>query len=157
MFTKRLLTDDMKPTLNQAALDIGIRTVDNFNKVLAEMAKYAFPAYTFCKQKRYLRRNLVKPRSMNRHSFISRLQELNAYLTDFPSDTECQESVPLPADEIMDIIYHSMPTTWKKLNDWTRFQLCRFYLKKMTDFFETRVKTWRKKIKNTFSYQRNEG
>ena len=43
-FTERLLTGDAKATFNQAALDIGIRTIDNSNKVLAEMTKDAFPA-----------------------------------------------------------------------------------------------------------------
>ena len=65
-------------------------------------------------QKRYLCRHLVKPRSMKLCSFISRLQELNAYLEEFPPDTKGQETAPLPADEIMDIIYHSKSTTWKK-------------------------------------------
>ena len=41
-FTERLLTGDAKATFNQAALDIGIRTVDNFNKVLMEMTKHTF-------------------------------------------------------------------------------------------------------------------
>ena len=54
----------------------------------------------------YLRRHLIKSRSTKLRSFISRLQELNAYL-------EGQEPAPLPADEIVDIIYHSMPTIWK--------------------------------------------
>ena len=103
----------MKATFNQAALEIGICTVDNFNKVFLEMTKHAFPEYTFCKQKRYLLRYIVKPRSMKIRSFISRLQELNAYLEESPPDTEGQETAPLPADEIMDIIYHSIPTTWK--------------------------------------------
>ena len=40
-----------------------------------------------------------------------RLQELNAYLTEYSPETEGQETAPFPADEIMDIIYHSMPTT----------------------------------------------
>ena len=80
-----------KIPFNQTALDIGICTIDNFNKVLAEMIKHAFPAYAFCKQKRYLRRHLNKPRSMKLHSFISRLQELNAYLEEFPPDIEGQE------------------------------------------------------------------
>ena len=47
MFTERLLTGDAKAVFNQAALDIGIRTVENFNKVLLEMIKHAFPAYAF--------------------------------------------------------------------------------------------------------------
>ena len=32
-FTERLLTGDAKATFNQAALDIGVRTIDNFNNV----------------------------------------------------------------------------------------------------------------------------
>ena len=105
MFTDHLFTGDAK------ALDIGVCIVDNFNKALAEMTKHAFPAYAFRKQKRYLRRHLIESSSMNLHSFISMLQELNAYLEEFPPDTKGQEPEPLPADEIMDIIYHSMPTT----------------------------------------------
>ena len=60
-----------------------------------------------------MHRHLIKPRSMKLHSFISSLQELNAYVADFPSDMEGQETAPLPADEIMEIIYHSIPTTWE--------------------------------------------
>ena len=112
-FTERLLTGDAKATFNQSAQVIGIHTIDNFNKVLMEMTKHAFPAYAFREQKRFLRRHLVKPRSMKLRSFISRLQELNAYLEEFPPDTEGQETAPLSADEIMNIIYHSMSTTWK--------------------------------------------
>ena len=77
------------------------------------MTKHAFPAFVFCEQKRYLGRHIVKPRSMKLHGFISRLKELNAYLEEFPPDIEGQETAPLPVDEIMDIIYHSMSTTWK--------------------------------------------
>ena len=61
MFTKTLLTVDTKATFNQATLDIGIYTVDNFNKVLAEMTKHTFPAYAFREQKKYLRSHLVFP------------------------------------------------------------------------------------------------
>ena len=50
---------------------------------------------------------------MKLRSFISRLQELNTYLEDFSPDTEGQKTAPLPADEIRDIIYHSIPITRK--------------------------------------------
>ena len=76
--TERLLTCDKKVTFNQAVLDIGICTVDNFNKVL----------YAFREQKRYLRRHLIKSKDTKLHIFNSRLQELNAYLEAFPPDTE---------------------------------------------------------------------
>ena len=63
-FIEYLPTGDAKATFYHAALDIGIYTVDNFNKVLAEITKHTFPAYSFCEQKRYLRSHLIKPRSM---------------------------------------------------------------------------------------------
>ena len=90
-FTEHQLIGEMKATHNQAALNIGIRTVDNFNKVLAEMIKHSFAAYASRKQNWYCRRHQVKPRSMKLSSFISRLQELNAYLEEFPPDTEGQK------------------------------------------------------------------
>ena len=77
---------------------------DNFNKVLAEMTKHAFSAYVFREQKTYLCRQLIKRKNMKLRSFISMLQELNAYLEEFPPYAEGQETAPLPADEIMDII-----------------------------------------------------
>ena len=91
------------------------------------MTKHIFLTYAFCKQKRHLCRYLIKLRSMKLHRFISGLQEWNAYLEEFPPDTEGQETILLPADEIMDIIYQSMPTTWKNKMIEKRFQLCRFY------------------------------
>ena len=77
------------------------------------MTKHAFPAYAFCQQKQYLPRHLIKPRSMKLRSFISSLQELNAYLGEFSPDTEGLETAPLPTDEIMEIIYHSISATQK--------------------------------------------
>ena len=71
---------------------------------------------------------------MKLHSFISRLQELNAYLEEFPSDTEGQETAPPPADEIMDIIYHSMPTTWKNKMIEQSINQVDYAIKKMTTF-----------------------
>ena len=72
------------------------------------MTKHAFSAYIFREQKRYMCRHLLKPGGTKLHSFISRLQESNAYLEEFPPDIEGQETAPLPVDEIMDIIYHSL-------------------------------------------------
>ena len=140
MFTEYLLTGDAKATFNQAALDFGIPTVDNFNKALAEMTKHAYPEYAFGKQKRYLWGQLVKPRSMKLRSFINRLQDLSAYLGQFLPDTEAQQTSPLPADEIMDIIYHSMTTTWKNKMIEQGFIYADSTIKEKSDLFDTRVK-----------------
>ena len=136
---KGLRTGDAKATFNQTALFIGIRNVDNFNKILLEMTKHVFPAYAFREQKKNLHRRIVKPRRMKICSFISRLQELNAYLEEFPSDTEDQETASLPPDEIMDIIYHSMQTTWKNKMIEQGFNYADSTIKEMTDFYETRL------------------
>ena len=45
MFIERLLTGDVKANFTQATLSIDIRTVDNINKLPAEMTKHTFPAY----------------------------------------------------------------------------------------------------------------
>ena len=81
------------------------------------MTKYVFPANVFREQKKYICRHLVKPRSMKICSLISEFQELNAYLEEFLPYTEGQETTPLPEDEIMDISYHSLPTTRERKDD----------------------------------------
>ena len=71
--------------------------------------------------------------------FLSRLHKLNAYLKEFPPDIEGQETAPLPADEIMDIIHHYMPTTWKNKMIEEVFNNVDSTVKEMSDFFESRV------------------
>ena len=72
---------------------------------------------------------------MKLHSFISNLQEPNSYLGEFPSDTEGQTATPLPTDKIMDIIYHSMLTTWKNKMIEQDFNYVDSTIKEMTDLF----------------------
>ena len=105
------------------------------------MTKHAFPAYAFREQKRYLCRHFIKSRGTKLPHFIIRLQELNAYLEDFLPDTEGRETAPLSTDEIMDIIYHSMPTRWKNKMIEQGFNYTDSTIKKMTDIFETRIET----------------
>ena len=69
--------------------------------------------------------------------FISMLQELNAYLEEFPPDTEGQESEFLPADEITDMIYHSIFIMWKHKIIGQGFNYTDSTVKEMTAFFET--------------------
>ena len=99
------------------------------------MTKHAFLAFAFREQKRYLRRHLVEPRSMKLHSYISRLQQLNAYLEEFPPDTDGQETAPLSADEIMDIVYNSLPILWKNKMIEQDFSYADYTIKEITVFF----------------------
>ena len=69
----------------------------------------------------------------------SRLQDLKAYLAEFPPDTEGQETLLPSADEIMDITYHSMPTTWKNKMIKQGFNYADSTVKEVAYFFENRV------------------
>ena len=57
-FTEWLLTGDAKATFYQAALEIGIHPVNNFNKVLLEMTTHSFSVYAYHEQKRYCHRQM---------------------------------------------------------------------------------------------------
>ena len=93
---------------------------------------------------------------MKSRTFISRLKELNAYLADFPPDTEGQETASLPAHEIMDIIYYSMPTKWKNKVIEQSFNHADCTVKEMIDFFETRLEHLKpKEEKKKFSAAAN--
>ena len=76
---------------------------------------------------------------MKLRSFFNMLQEWNAYLEEFKPDTEGQETAPLPADQIMDIVYHSMPTTWKNKMIEQGLNYADSIVKEMINFFKTRV------------------
>ena len=65
-----------------------------------------------------------------------------------PPDVEGKETVPLPAEKIMDIIYHSIPTTWKKKMIEQDFNYADSTIKEMTDFFATRVENLEPKNTN---------
>ena len=66
---------------------------------------------------------------------------MNAYLEEFSLDIEGQETAPLPANEIMDIIFHSTPTTLKNKMIEKGFNYADSTIKEMTDFFEIKVET----------------
>ena len=73
---------------------------------------------------------------------------MNAYWEEFLPDTEVQETAPLPADEITDIIYNSMPTTWKCKMIEQGFNYADSTIKEMTDFFDSRVEKLEPKEEN---------
>ena len=131
MFTERLITGDIKATFNQADLNLDKCDTDNFNKVLMKVTEHTFQSYAFCKWKRCIFRHMIVPWSIKLSTFISRLQKLNKYFEGFLHSTSGQEIFPLPMDEIMDMIYHSMSTTWKNMMIGQS--------KTLINFFETRM------------------
>ena len=72
-------------------------------------------------------------------NFVNKFQQQNAYLGEFSPDTMGQETTPLPTDEIMNIIYQSMPTTMKNGIIEKEFNYADSTIKEMNKFFETIV------------------
>ena len=58
---------------------------------------------------------------------------------EFPPDTEGQETATLPVDEILAIIFYSMPVTWKNkmVEQGSNYTIST--VKEIIHFFETRV------------------
>ena len=73
---------------------------------------------------------------------------MNTCIEEFPPDIEGQETASIVIDEIMDIIYHSMPTTWKNNMIEQVFNDTDSTEKEMTGFFETRVENLERKEDN---------
>ena len=83
------------------------------------MTKHVFPTNALQKQKRYMRRYMRKPRGIGIKEYDARLTELNEYLKWFCDDETADNICPrqdqsLDADELLDIVYFSIPNKWSK-------------------------------------------
>ena len=57
---------------------------------------------------------MKKPLSMTVQEYVSRVGELNQYLTEFPPSAVALTITKLPEDELMDILEFSVPQSWKR-------------------------------------------
>jgi len=103
--------------------------------------KHIFPTHAYREQKRYLRRYLKKPTDMKVRKFVTRIVELNSIFVYFPSETSayCES---LQDDEVKDIIYHSLPSSWRKQIILQRFNYVEQTIDSIVSFLEERVETW---------------
>ena len=61
-----------------------IKNSEDFDKAVQKVTEYFFPVRALETQKRYMRHNLVKQRGQSTREFVSRIQELNSKLEQFP-------------------------------------------------------------------------
>ena len=80
-----------------------------YKTCIQKLTNYVFPKMALRMQKRYMRRQMRKPREMTIRSYVARVQELNSYLKSFPPFGDNQE---LPEDKILDILEFSVPHSW---------------------------------------------
>ena len=111
-FTERLLQEDTLATFRLKTLEVGTRTVDHFNEVMARLTEHIFPVHAYREQKRFLRRFLKKPKDWTAREFVTRVQEINSYLVFFRTETQ-EAAASLPEDELVEALYHAMPNFWR--------------------------------------------
>ena len=85
-------------------------TTEDLGKVLQELTKEVFPTKALQKQKRGMRRYLIKPMSMKTSTFYARLVELNEQLVQFPGASTDSK---LPEDELKEILEFALPSVWR--------------------------------------------
>jgi hypothetical protein len=90
------------------------QTVNNFNRAMEAVAKHVFPTQAAKLQKRYLRRFVRKPLTMNVRKFVARIQEINNYLPSFPPQVPGEPIQKLDDDEVIDLMEFGVPRAWQK-------------------------------------------
>ena len=111
---RRLLKGDALTAFNNASTAHASESRNSFNAVIKSLTAHVFPMKALQQQKRYMRRFLRKPFDMKVQEFVSRMGELNEYLTSLPSATPGIAATKLPEDEVLDILEFSMPQSWQR-------------------------------------------
>lgn len=109
---RRLLIGDALTAFNSKAMAAGTETIDHFKIAIQGLISHVFPNRALLLQKQYMRRYLRKPLGMKIRNFMSRLVEINEYLTLFPPFGDNQK---LPMDEVLEIAEFASPSKWQKV------------------------------------------
>ena len=81
---------------------------------MAHVNNSMFPQKAYITQTRWMRRYLKKPRDMKTHDYVTRVQELNSYLTEFPAPAN-NNADSLDNKEIMDILEYGMSASLRSI------------------------------------------
>ena len=81
---------------------------------------------------------------MKARSFTTRLIQLNTYLQYYPPNRPGQLITSLPDDDIKEILYHSMPNSWKMVEQGYNYLDGPIHY--MVEFFERRIENLEKSI-----------
>ena len=116
MVARRLLAGDALSVFNAALAALGSNETNAaYESCMDALARHVFPKRALQLQKRYMRRFVRKPANMSTRQFAARLQELNAYLSKFPTAAPGQPApAKLDADEIVDIMEFGVPRSWQR-------------------------------------------
>ena len=109
---RRLLEGEPLSAFNAKASEVGTETVLHFKDCMDAVTQMVFPQRALQRQRRYMRRNLRKPRDVTIRNFRTRLLELNSYLTEFPGTGG--DAQKLDDDDLKELMEFAIPNTWQK-------------------------------------------
>ena len=109
---QRILDGEALARFDAKATEIGTETVQNCNRCLNAVTEYVFPQRALPYQRRYMRRYMRKKEVMKTREFNTRLQEINAYLSEFPPfGGDVQR---LADDDLAEVLEFAVPASWQK-------------------------------------------
>jgi hypothetical protein len=109
---RRTLAGDALAAFDRHASTFGPETDDNYGKTLNALAEYIFPRNALILQKHWMRRAIKKPFKTTVRSWVTRINEINDMLVEFPPAFNSHQQ--LQEDELKELFEYGIPTSWRK-------------------------------------------
>ncbi len=111
---RTVLKDKAETSFETAAQGL-TETNENLEQVLMAVTRSVFPPRAAQQQKRWMRRYMRKPADVKIREHVARVEELNAYLPQFPpAEVDGEAIQSLPRDELCDDLDYGNPNSWQR-------------------------------------------
>jgi hypothetical protein len=108
---RRVLEGAALARFNASVIERGTETLEHFALVIDDMGAYVFPRKALEIEKRFLRRDLKKPRKLKMREFLTRVDEINHDLRYFPAFVP---GARILEDELKGLLEMSVPDKWQE-------------------------------------------
>ena len=109
--TRRLLEGDALAAFNAEATTQSQETDANYTKCMHKLATYVFPKNALTIQRQWFHRYLHKPTEIKMREFVARINEINAYLDEYPPAFDKQQMIT--ESEMKDLLEFAIPIIWR--------------------------------------------
>jgi hypothetical protein len=109
--TRRLLEGDALVAFNPETTMQSQETDANYTKCMHKLATYVFPKNALTIQRQWFHRYLHIPTEIKMREFVARINEINAYLDEYPPAFDKQQMIT--ESEMKDLLEFSIPIIWR--------------------------------------------
>ena len=132
--TRRVLDGDALAAFDKAAEEEAVETVVSFGKCLEKLAEHVFPKNALVAQRQWFHRYLHKKVSETMREFVTRINEMNAMMVEFPPKFDRTQQIS--ADEMKDLLEFAIPISWRVEMIKQAFRLIEHDISKIVEFCE---------------------